>query len=181
MIRGRRCGSTTLRLCRVQKHFAGFDIEMIGWLIQYQQVDRTSQNGSQYHSAFFSPDASYMIAFNTDGKARIFETGEGKLVALLKGNMSETSNASFSPNGALVLAASADGTARIWETATGKLLGVLRGHAGPVGFASFFPDGLHVVTTSSDRTARIWDLVEITGQGVLPELKPFLVHPGALP
>ncbi len=111
----------------------------------------------------FSPDGRFLLAGGLDGKARLWETDTGKLVATFphEGDFSVKAVA-FSPKGRTVLTGGGDtrtkkGEARLWDPFTGKPVGEPLRHESIVNAAAFSPDGETVLTGSGDRTARRWD------------------------
>jgi hypothetical protein len=113
--------------------------------------------GYSSHSSPFSPDGSRIVTAFSANTARIWDTVEGKQIAVLRGHEDTVQYAAFSPDGLRIVTASWDRTARIWDSATAETISVLRGHGGVVWAAAFSPDGRLIVTASLDKTARIWD------------------------
>ena len=105
----------------------------------------------------FSADGARVVTCSGDLTARVWESGTGMEIAVLRGHTARLADASFSPNGRLVVTSSADKTARVWDAETGRLLVVFENHADLVSSASFSPDGKRVLTSSDDGTARIID------------------------
>src|SRR4029079_14956393 len=104
-------------------------------------------------SASFSPDSRFVVT--ADGAtARIWDSGSGTLLQVLRDYHGKLIGAWFSPNGRLVLTASKDGTARIWDPRTGALIHKLKGHRGPLTSAAFSADGRLVVTAGTDHDGR---------------------------
>ena len=139
------------------------------WLRQMREVgaeDRSllrifAGHSGPVNSVAFSPDGKLVLTGSDDGTARLWETGSGKQVGILKGHSGLVSSVAFLPDGKLVLTGSDERTVRLLETASGKQVGVLEGHSSPVHSVAFLPDGKLVLTGSLDRTARLWE----TGSG----------------
>ncbi|MGI9383311.1 MAG: TIR domain-containing protein [Methyloligellaceae bacterium] len=115
--------------------------------------------GDDLIGASFSRDGRQIVTVSRGGKAKIWETETGKILAKLDGHKDDAVSAAFSPDDERVLTASSDGTARIWDARTGRQLAVLAGHDGGLTGALFSSDGRRVITVSEDRTARLWDAV----------------------
>jgi WD40 repeat protein len=126
------------------------------------------------NSAAFSPDGKRIVTASDDNTARLWDAGNGHLLATLTGHAGAVNSAVFSPDGGRIVTASADGTARLWDAGNGHPLATLSGHAGAVNSAVFSPDGKWIVTASADGTARVWD----AGDG--RPLFPLTGHKGAV-
>jgi WD40 repeat protein len=111
--------------------------------------------GNYFRHASFSPDGSRIVAAYDDNTARIWDSGTGKQITVLRGHNNNVTSAVFSPDGSRIVTASTDKTVCIWDAT--KEIEILRGHHGIVWSASFSPDGSRIVTASGDKTARIWD------------------------
>ena len=109
------------------------------------------------NSAAFSPDGTRVVTASNDNTARLWDAGNGHLLATLAGHTGPVNSALFSPDGKRIVTASADGTARVWDAGDGRPLFLLGGHKGAVNSAVFSPDGKSIVTPSADGTARVWD------------------------
>jgi WD40 repeat protein len=119
--------------------------------------------------AVFSPDGTRVLTGHgedtfgdalfgfSDKTARLWDTSDGKLVAILHAHTANVEAVAFSPDGTQVLTGSADKTARLWAARDGKSLAILHEHTAGVAKVTFSPDGTRVLTASFDNTARIWD------------------------
>ncbi len=126
---------------------------------------RLDVHGGEVRSATFSPDGARLLTASEDGVARIWDPGNGALIAELKGHEKGIISAQFNLRGTKIVTASIDHTARIWDTATGAQLVRISGHGGIVFSAAFSPDEKIVATASADGTARLWDAA--TGRQLL--------------
>jgi WD40 repeat protein len=104
-----------------------------------------------------SRDGEKVVTASRDHTARIFDTGSGRPLEVLRGHDGPVVKAAFAPDGHRVVTASDDGTARIWDASSGESLAVLRHDGGPVNSAAFSRDGRRIVTAGKDGTARVWD------------------------
>jgi WD40 repeat protein/tRNA A-37 threonylcarbamoyl transferase component Bud32 len=138
--------------------------------------------GEEAYAVHFSPDGRRMVtAFGDypDCTARVWDTANGKELAVLTGHSGPVVSAVFSPDGKQIATASLDKTARLWESDTGKEVRSLKGHTCGVFAAVFSPDGTRVVTigdgtdhiftpngwrstssstTAEDTAARVWNV-----------------------
>jgi WD40 repeat protein/DNA-binding winged helix-turn-helix (wHTH) protein len=108
-------------------------------------------------NAVFSPDGQRILTASEDNTARMWNTADGRLLAVLSGHLDRVHCAIFSPEGQRILTTSDDHTARIWNTADGTLEAILKGHTREVRSAAFSSNGLHILTASYDETVRIWN------------------------
>ena len=119
-------------------------------------------------SAAFSRDASRVLTVDEKGVARLWDTGDGRLVAswnVIPWNYDPPAvdtATTFSRDGKSLVTVgpiNADNTAVIRDVQTGEPILTLRGHTDRVTSAAFSPDGARVVTSSGSRdgTARVWD------------------------
>jgi hypothetical protein len=113
----------------------------------------------------FSPDGKHIATASNDGKARVWDAADGRVIFTLTGHGGGLSGVRFSPDGQRILTSSGDQTAKVWDATTGKDLLTLRGHGADIYRAAFSPDGRRIVTASKDRTAKIWDAA--TGKELL--------------
>ena len=92
---------------------------------------------------------------NAVGRARVWDSRSGDLVADLGGLAGAVNSAAFSPDGRQILTASDDAVARLWNARSGALLAVLEGPQDTEATPAFSPDGQLIVTAGG--RARIWD------------------------
>jgi WD40 repeat protein len=122
-----------------------------------------------------SPDGTTVATASWDGNARLWSSGDGKLLHAMAGHGDQVNTVAFSPDGKRLVSVGQDQTARLWDVATGKSILTLRGHHGIIYGATFSATGDRLVTTSEDGTARLWDLtngrlisiVVVTGKPVV--------------
>ncbi|MBV9279907.1 MAG: hypothetical protein JOZ41_07485, partial [Chloroflexi bacterium] len=107
--------------------------------------------------AAFSPGGRLVVTADADGAARVWDTGTGKLLHVLRGHAGRVTHVAFSPDGRQIVTAGDDGTAHIWDTRRWKTIFVLQGHHDVVNDAAYSPDGRLIVTASNDGTALVWD------------------------
>jgi WD40 repeat protein len=139
-----------------------FDADTGKTVMKANLLDR----GVRIRDAQFSPDGQRIVTTSgkydslqpTDNNAEIWDTKNGKEIAVLRGHSATITSAYFSPDGSHIVTASEDKTARLWDVVTGAETAVLGGHTEWVYAAFFAPDGARVVTESGDKTTRIWDI-----------------------
>ncbi len=106
----------------------------------------------------FGPSAASLASASTDGVARIWQAGDGRLTVALEGDATALTDVGFSTDGAHTVTSSRDGTVRVSNAEVGVTLLTFSGHRELVTSAAFSgPAGSSVVTASADGTARVWD------------------------
>lgn len=92
------------------------------------------------------------------GKAVVWNTGDWKPVAELKGHADSLYAVALSPDGKLLATGSYDQKIKLWDVAKRKELRQLEGHNGPIHDLAFHPGGKILASASGDRTVKIWDV-----------------------
>jgi WD40 repeat protein len=108
-------------------------------------------------SAVFSLDGKRIVTAGDDKTARVWDAGDGRLLATLTGHGGPVNSAVFSPDGKRIVTASDDTAARVWDAGDGHPIFTLAGHGDLVVSGVFSPDGRRILTASADKTARLWD------------------------
>src|ERR1035438_3671846 len=103
----------------------------------------------------FSLDGRYLASGARDGLIRIWDTGELRLLATLRGHSGEVTSAAFSPDGLTLASASADRTVRLWDLGTGRHTAATPPVQRPVKCVTFSPDGKHLAYGSTDGSVRV--------------------------
>ncbi|MBI2927555.1 MAG: protein kinase [Verrucomicrobia bacterium] len=106
-------------------------------------------------SARFSPDGKSIITAAQDGRARVWETGTGKLLFELQ-HERELAEARFSHSSRWILTRDTNGTVQVWDSVTRQPAAPVISHPGAT-LAEFSPDDTHTVTGGEDGMVRIWD------------------------
>ena len=127
-----------------------FDADTGKTVMKANLLDR----GVRIRDAQFSPDGQRIVTTSgkydslqpTDNNAEIWDTENGKEIAVLRGHSAAITSAYFSPDGSHIVTASEDKTARVRDVVTGAETAVLGGHTEWVYAAFFAPDGARVVT-----------------------------------
>ncbi len=116
----------------------------------------------------FSPDGKILAMAggqaSAKGDLRLYQVGDWKLVAALRGHDDSVFSVDFSNDGQLLASASFDKTVRIWNVPQLRLERVLPGHSDFVYAVAFSPDAKYVVSCSKDRTVKLVETA--SGKGV---------------
>ena len=132
----------------------------------YQELAVLRHEDAVTHGAF-SPEGDRVVTSSFDQTARVWNTADGKALAILEGHKGVLKLAVFSPDGRQILTGSVDGTARVWDAATGKQLYVLN-QTGDVHAAIFSRDGTRIFTASEFAAPTIWNARDGTEIARLP-------------
>jgi WD40 repeat protein len=116
-------------------------------------------------SARFSTDSRRIVTAARDGKARVYDSLDCRLLLTLAHRDDVNSpllDAEFDPDGRVVVTAGMDGTVRVWDATTGKRVPPDFRHEGEVHQASFSPDGRDLLTAghaaeNDTGVLRVWN------------------------
>lgn len=119
---------------------------------QFQQPD----DSWLAYDAAFSPDGGELVAADSDGKVRIYDTTDPTSVVTLDAGDAVATSVAFSPDGGQIAAGYSSGMTRVWDVSTRLQLAQLVGHDAWVSSVGFSAKGDEVVTASEDGTIRVW-------------------------
>ena len=109
-----------------------------------------------HHDAVaFSPDGARLISGLEDGTARIYDAGDGKPRAILRGHADAVTGVAWPAVGE-VYTASIDSTIRAWDASSGAQSGLLLGHGRGVRCLATAAGGDLLISGSVDRSVRAW-------------------------
>ena len=95
----------------------------------------------------FSPGGDLFVAGSSDGKVRICDAQDGRLVSVFEGCTGMVERCLFSPDGSrLVLCSSLPYEVKLWDVSSGKAQACLPGFTGAIHDCAFSPDSKHLVT-----------------------------------
>ena len=104
-----------------------------------------------------SPAGNLLAAGGQDSAVHLWDTADGRQLAVLSGFARAVSAVAFSPSGAVLAAGSADRTIRLWNPARRTALGLLTGDTGAIEDLAFSPSGAVLASASSDGQVRLWN------------------------
>lgn len=118
-----------------------------------------------------SPEGAFFVTGSAEMEdAQVWNTMNGKLIALLEGHPRWVSSLSFSANGAKLAVGSIEGTIKIWDFSRirrlssknpkkyTKALTTLSGHVDEVTSVCFSPDGRFLLSGDEYGTLFLWDV-----------------------
>jgi WD40 repeat protein len=109
-----------------------------------------------------SPDGSLLAAGGQDKTVHLWNTADGRQVAVLSGFTAPVRTVAFGPSGIVLAAGSADHTIRVWNVARHTILQVLTGGTGAIEDLAFDRSGTLLAGVSQDGQVRLWN--PATGQ-----------------
>lgn len=103
-----------------------------------------------------SADGSHVVVGGPSKTAKLYATGDGRVVRRLRGATDWVTAVRFSPDGSLVAAGDRAGNVFVWETATGAEFLTPDPHRGRIAAIDWRPDGKAFATASEDGAVVIW-------------------------
>jgi WD40 repeat protein len=115
-----------------------------------------------------SPDSKTALVSHTEGKIRLWDLTESKVIRVFSGHTGSVTTLAYSADGKTFLSGGEDGTVRLWSIAGGdEVWGVnyegdrryplLRQYGNTVRYVGFMPDGETVLSAQHDGTIKLWD------------------------
>jgi WD40 repeat protein len=110
--------------------------------------------------------ATVVVTAASDNQIRVWDTGSGKCMRVLKGHTGSVHAVAITPDGRYAVSGAngsgkgpdADHTMRLWDLADGTCLKIMKGHKHWVMDVAFTPDARTVVSGSTDHYIRVWDV-----------------------
>jgi WD40 repeat protein len=101
-------------------------------------------------SVAFGSDGLLVTGSEAEGRARVWDRRNGRLLATIPGHDAPMRQVAMSPDGRRVASAAEDGTVKLWDATSGEELLTLHGHRLIVHGVAFSPDGRLLASTSPD-------------------------------
>lgn len=105
-------------------------------------------------SAATSTDGKLLATGHDDGRIRLVNLADGKILHTLAGHTTAVTGLAFTPDHARLISASADGSLRTWQVADGTQLGQFDAPV-PLNDIALTPDGTQVLAAGTDRAIRV--------------------------
>ncbi len=118
-------------------------------------------------TAVFSPDDQWLAVARTNHVVEVFEAGNGRRAATLKGHSSQINMVAFSSDGSLLASASLDRTVRTWRMPSGESAGPPLHHNRGVERLVVSSNGLLVASSE-----------ELAGDSEVSAIRTWSVHEG---
>lgn len=128
-------------------------------LINSQAIYSIPIRTNPFSEIVVSPNGQFFAAADKND-IRLFKTGDGSRLGILRGHQGKISDIAINPNNKTIVSVSGeDRTIRVWDAETGELLETLGEDIGPVITVAFSPDGRFFVTGSiaEFRYIKFWD------------------------
>lgn len=106
----------------------------------------------------FDQTGKKLISGGNDKLVKIWDTGSGQEIGVLRGCTSSILCCKYSPNHAFVCAAGNDCQLHLWNIKTQRQIRVYNGHSNKITSIGFTHDSRLIYSGSHDRTIKLWDL-----------------------
>jgi WD40 repeat protein len=118
-------------------------------------LPRTSGNNINF-SALSQDGTRVVTTVTADDVARVWDTENGSLLAILEGHHDSVLSAAFTPDDRQVVTSSGDGTARVWNLPRDLSLATVTTGTSAIRFVATSPEGRRVVSVSDNGDAVVW-------------------------
>lgn len=118
---------------------------------------KTVKQPSWITALSFRPDGKVLATGHDDGRVRLWDGGNGKLMREWREDKTPVSALAFTPDGQRLAAAMEDRRVCLFDAVHGLLTGTLEGHTDRVSGIAWHLSTRYLATSSWDTTARLWD------------------------
>src|SRR5262249_51762962 len=128
-----------------------------------------------------SPDGTKLAGGGNDGKVKVWNTADGKVLFDMAGHAGPVTGVSFSANNQIIASCGADRTVKFWNPATGQLMGSVGAPAAAARGVLMTPNNAAAYSIGEDGTIKFWTVPtaapkplppaadQVTAVGFLPD------------
>jgi WD40 repeat protein len=149
---------------------AGADNSARVWDFPSSNHLRAFDLADQARAVAASNDGKLVAGGGKDGKVKVWNSADGKLVHDLAAHTGAVTGLAFSPNGQMLVSCGSDSTLRFVNVPDGKTLAHFAAHAGAVTGVAYSPGSGAVYTTGQDGTLKFWTLPPVASRGLAAPL-----------
>ena len=124
---------------------AGFDVKL--WEVSTHNEITTLQHNEWVVALAFSPNGELLATGDNQGRVKIWNIQERKVIAQLEGDTVRVDTLVFSPDGRTLASAGYHGVIKLWAVSDWSSLGTLQSNRGTAYTLDFSPDGKALVST----------------------------------
>jgi toxoflavin biosynthesis protein ToxC len=136
----------------------GYDNRLILWDFESHEAIARGWHDHLVNSVSFSPCGSYVLSSSSDCTARIWNSENLNLIAVLSEHTDDVSQAEYSPSGDYIATSSYDKIIRIYNSKTYYLLFELLGHTGLIESFTWFNGSKNIISSGTDGKIILWDI-----------------------
>ena len=124
---------------------AGFDVKL--WEVSTHNEIDTLQHNEWVVALAFSPNGELLATGDNQGRIKIWNIQERKIIAQLEGDATRVDTLVFSPDGRTLASAGYHGVIKLWDVSDWSSLGTLQSNRGTAYTLDFSPNGKALVST----------------------------------
>ena len=124
---------------------AGFDVKL--WEISTHNEIETLQHNEWVLALAFSPNGELLATGDNQGRVKVWNVQDRKVIAQLEGDTVRVDTLVFSPDGRTLASAGYHGVIKLWSVSDWSPLGTLQSNRGTAYTLDFSPDGKALVST----------------------------------
>jgi WD40 repeat protein len=122
-----------------------------------EPVPRLPMTGDRAWGIAYAPDGQRLVTACADGKLRLWDPADGRLLAEWAGHNGRVLAVAFSADGRKVASGGDDRLVTLWDAGTGRPVWRRPGHVHQIRAVLFSPDGRLVASAGYDGQVREWD------------------------
>ncbi len=124
----------------------------------YELIGKINHGGT-VNSIYFTEDDGWMVTGGDNGKAKLWNTGDFKLIKTFGDHNKSIKSVRFSPDERTLATAGSEGDVKLWKVADTKLIKTLR-HDALMEAVEFSPDGRYLLTGGIPQEIRIYRMAD---------------------